>query len=198
MTAVTLRDQHARVTKDRILAAVADLLEQAQPEDLTVPDVAAASGISLRTIYRYFPTRDELFEGAGRWIGEQLLESPYPQNLDEVAELFRQVGPRFDERPGLTRAMASSGIGRRVRAARREERIAAIRAALRSEVGSLPEEELRRAEALLCYLHNFLAYPAMHDENGLSGEEVGDACAWAIRVLVDDLRREHTKSGGTK
>jgi AcrR family transcriptional regulator len=198
MTVSTLRDQHAQLTRDRILAAVADLLEQAQPEDLTVPDVAAASSISLRTIYRYFPTREELFEAAGRWIGEQLLESPYPQSLDEVADLFREVSPRFDERPGLTRAMALSGVGRRVRAARRQERIAAVCAALRSELGALPEEELRRAEAVLCYLHNFLAYPAMHDENGLSGEEVGDACAWAIQVLVDDLRRKQPKSRGKK
>ena len=54
-------------------------------------------------------------------------------------------------------------IGRRVREARRSSRLEAIRAALEAEVGRLPEEELRRAEAVLGYLHNMLAYTTMRD-----------------------------------
>ncbi|MGH7912568.1 MAG: hypothetical protein ACREOV_12670, partial [Candidatus Dormibacteraceae bacterium] len=59
------------------------------------------------------------------------------------------------------------------------------------EVGALPEDELRRAGAVLAYLHNMLAYTTMREENGLSGEDVGEAVAWAIRTLVADLRRRH-------
>jgi AcrR family transcriptional regulator len=195
MTTPTLRDHHAQITRERILAAVAELLERAQPEELTMPDVATASGISLRTIYRYYPTRDDLLEAAGRWIGEQLLESPFPQTLDEIASFFQNASRRFDERPGLVQALALSPIGRRVREARRSRRLEAIRAALEAEVGRLPEEELRRAEAVLGYLHNMLAYTTMREENGFSGEEVGEACAWATRVLVDDLRRRQANQG---
>jgi len=41
--------------------------------------VAAASGVSLRTVYRYYATRDQLLEAAARWIGEELFGHPYPQ-----------------------------------------------------------------------------------------------------------------------
>jgi AcrR family transcriptional regulator len=192
MTVVSLREQHAEATRERILSAVADLLERGEADDLTMPDVAKASGISLRTVYRYYPTRDELLEAAGRWIGDELLRHPYPETLDEVAELFR-VGCRdFDEHPGLVRALALSQLGQSVRGYRRRERLQAIGAALRGELGDLPEPELRRAEAVLAYLHNMLAYTTLRDESGLSGGEIGEALGWAIETLVKDLRERRT------
>jgi AcrR family transcriptional regulator len=198
MTAVSLREQHADATRVRILSAVADLLERDPAEELTVPRVAEASGVSLRTVYRYYATREELLEAAGRWIGNELFRHPYPRDLEETAELFRVGCVDFDERPGLVRAMAFSQLGREARGHRREERTEAIRQALRDEVGDLPEEELRRAEAVLAYLHNMLAYTTMREENDLSGEEIGEAVGWAIRTLVADLRRRHHDQGGTE
>jgi hypothetical protein len=79
--------------------------------------------------------------------------------------------------------------GQSLRAYRRRERVESIRQARRQEVGELPEDELRRAEAVLSYLHSMLAYTSLRDESGLSGEEIGEALAWAIRTLVEDLRR---------
>src|SRR4051794_12265480 len=191
MSAPTLREQHAEATRVRILSAVADLLEDGRADELTMPDVAASSGVSLRTVYRYYPTRDQLLEAAGRWIGDELLRHPYPRTLDEAAELFRVGCTDFDERPGLVRALALSQLGREVRGYRRRERLASISGALRDELGALPEDELRRAEAVLAYLHNMLAYTTLREENGLSGEEIGEAVGWAIRTLVGDLRRRH-------
>jgi hypothetical protein len=34
-----------------------------------------------------------------------------------------------------------------------------------------------------------LAYATLREEHGLSSDEVGEALGWAIRTLVDDLRR---------
>jgi AcrR family transcriptional regulator len=189
MSAVSLREQHAELTRERILSAVAELLESGQADDLTVPSVAAVSGVSLRTVYRYYPTREKLLEAAGRWIGDDLFKHPYPRDLHETAERFRVDCAHFDERPGLVRALALSQLGREVRSHRRQERMKAIRQALHDEVGALPEAELRQAEAVIGYLHNMLAYITLHEENGMSGAEVGEAMAWAISTLVADLRR---------
>jgi AcrR family transcriptional regulator len=191
MKTVSLREQHAEATRERILSAVAELLERGDAEELTMPGVAASSGISLRTVYRYYPTREKLLEAAGSWIGRELFQHRYPRTLDETAELFRADCVHFDERPGLVRAMAMSQLGHEVRRHRRSGRIGAISRALEEEVGGLPPDDLRRAEAVLGYLHNMLAYTTLRDENGLSGEEIGEALAWAIRTLVTDLRRRH-------
>jgi hypothetical protein len=36
-----------------------------------------------------------------------------------------------------------------------------------------------------------LAYTTLREESGLDGEEIGRAIGWAIRTLVDDLRRRY-------
>lgn len=189
MTSASLREQHANVTRERILSAVAELLERGDAEGLTMPGVAEASGVSLRTVYRYYPTREQLLEAAGRWIGDELFKHPYPRDLDEVADLY-EIGCRdFDDRPGLVRTMAFSQLGQRARGYRRRERLQAIRHALQAELSALPEPDLRRAEAILAYLHNMLAYTTLREESGLSGDEIGEAVGWAIRTLVEDLRQ---------
>jgi AcrR family transcriptional regulator len=190
-SSVSLREEHAAAARERILSAVAELIERGEPDELTMPDVAAASGISLRTIYRYYATREELIEAAGRWIGNELMRHPYPRTLDEVADFFEVGCADFDKRPGLVRALALSRLGRRVRGYRRRERLGAISRALRDELVAAPEAEIRRAEAVLAYLHNMLAYTTLREESALDGEEIGRAIAWAIRTLVDDLRRKY-------
>jgi AcrR family transcriptional regulator len=186
------------VTRERILSAVADLIEQGGVDDLTMPDVAEASGASLRTIYRYYPTREQLLEAVGRWIGDELLKHPYPSNLDEVADLYQEGCGDFDERPGLVRALALSQLGQQARGYRRRERLESIRSSLQSELSGLDEQELKRAEAVLAYLHNMLAYTFMREESGLSGEEIGEAVGWAIRTLVADLRRKQQRNEGER
>lgn len=191
MASPSLREQHALATRERILAAVAELIERGDVDELTMPGVADASGVSLRTVYRYYPTRERLLEAAGRWIGDELFDHPYPRDLDEVADLYEAGCRDFDERPGLARALAHSQLGQQARGYRRRERLEAIGRALRAELTELDEDELRRAGALLAYLHNILAYTSLREESGLSGEEIGQTVGWAIRTLTEDLRRRN-------
>lgn len=193
MNQASLREQQAEAVRQRVLDAVATLLEQAGADDLTMPQVAAASGISLRTVYRYYPTREQLLEAAGRWIGSELLGQGYPETLDDVADSFEDGCREFDRHPGLVRALALSQLGREVRATRRGERLEAIRDALRAEVGDLSERELREAEAVLAYLHNMLAFATLREEHELPADEIAEALGWAIRTLVNDLRRRQRK-----
>ncbi len=194
MGTTSLRDQQGALARERILRAVAELLERDDADELTVPQVAEVSGVSLRTVYRYFPTREELLAEAGRWIGGELLQQGYPSSLDDVADSFERACREFDDHPGLVRAMALSEVGREARSSRRRERLAAIRKVLDQEVGALSKRERREAEAVLAYLHNMLAYTTLREEHELSGEEIGAALSWAMRTLVADLcRRQRAK-----
>src|SRR3954452_16488247 len=123
MSSTSLREQHALATRERILSAVAEVIERGSQDELTMPGVAEASGVSLRTVYRYYPTREQLLEAAGRWIGDALFGHPYPRDLDQAAERFRIDAARYDERPGRVRALALSQLGREVRGYRRRERV---------------------------------------------------------------------------
>lgn len=66
---MSLRDEQREATRRRICAAVLELLETDSAATISVPDVAEKSGVSLRTVYRYYPTKAELVEAAGREFG---------------------------------------------------------------------------------------------------------------------------------
>src|SRR5436305_11723400 len=136
MSTTSLRDEQAALARERILRGVAELLERDEADELTVQQVAEVSDVSLRTVYRYFPTREELLAEAGRWIGGELLQQGYPSSLDDVADSFERACLEFDDHPGLVRAMALSEVGREARSSRRRERLAAIRTLLDQDVGA--------------------------------------------------------------
>ena len=194
-----LREQHAEFTRDAILRALAQLLEVENPGDIAMPDVARKAGVALRTVYRYFTTREELLAAAADWLNEQRFGGvPFGDTVDEIPRIFRQACERWDEHPQLVRAMALSQAGRRVRSHRRVQRLAALRRALVPVTDRLPKREQRQAFAVLAYLENMLAWVTMRDEGGLTSREAGEAVEWAMRTLIEDLRRRNAAAGRAK
>ena len=63
--ASNLRDRQAAVIREAILDALAGRLDHDEPDDVAMTQVAADAGISLRTLYRYFPTREAMFDAVG-------------------------------------------------------------------------------------------------------------------------------------
>ncbi|MET0459499.1 MAG: TetR/AcrR family transcriptional regulator, partial [Ilumatobacteraceae bacterium] len=57
------RKEHAEATRLGILGALVDLIVEEGPGTISVPQVAARAGVSVRTVYHYFPTKEALFDG---------------------------------------------------------------------------------------------------------------------------------------
>ena len=66
------RDRQAAVIREAILDALAARLGNDNPDDVAMPQVAADAGISLRTLYRYFPTREAMFDAVGDHVVARL------------------------------------------------------------------------------------------------------------------------------
>jgi TetR/AcrR family transcriptional regulator, cholesterol catabolism regulator len=196
--ASSLRQRHSELTQDLILRTVAELLEEGDASELAVPEVARRSGVSLRTVYRYFPTREALIAAAGEWIGVNVVGGRIPELLDDVPQVYAENAARWDERPKLVEAMALSRGANSLRSIRRQERLAKLREALREVTDGLPQAEARQAFAVFAYLDNMLAWLTMRDEAGLDGNEAGAAVAWAMNVLIDDLRRRQQSAGSSR
>jgi AcrR family transcriptional regulator len=178
------------------LRSVAEQLERGELSDVTVPDVARAAGVSVRTVYRHFATREELLAATAEWISGHYWRDPaIPETLDEVVKHPAANFRSFDEHPNLARAMVLSGAGGAVRSARRQRRLESQNQALRAVTSNLPARERHQAEAVFGYLSNMLAWLTMREEHGLSGRESGDAITWAMRALVEDLRRRNEAAG---
>jgi AcrR family transcriptional regulator len=191
----SLRQRHAELTRELILRTVAEILEAGTASDLSVPEVARRSGVSLRTVYRHFPTREGLLAAAGEWIGVNILRAQIPEVIAEVPQVYAENAARWDEHPNLVEAMALTRGANSVRSIRRRERLEKLREALGEVTDGLPEAEARQAFAVFAYLNSMLAWVTMRDEAGLDGKQVGAAVAWAMQVLIDDLRRRQRAAG---
>ncbi|MFE9425537.1 TetR/AcrR family transcriptional regulator [Kitasatospora sp. NPDC006697] len=89
----TLTDRRRAETQLEIATAAAELFAERGAEGTTAEDIARASGVALRTFYRYFRTKEEavaplLAAGGRRWLELIAAEDPalpVPQALARAA-----------------------------------------------------------------------------------------------------------------
>lgn len=189
-----LRESQAEQTRELILQALADQLAEGGLGDFNIPAVARRAGVSVRTIYRYFPTRDVLMAAVGDWIELRLIGVALPATADEIAERAEEAFASFEEHPQLILAQIESELGRTVRGPGRKRRIEAHGAALRNATAHLDPAAARAASAIVSYLAGSLAWKTLREEFELSGRESGVAVAWAIRTLIADLRSRDSRA----
>ena len=186
-----LRADQMEQTRRRILDAVTEVLADPATEEVTIPLVARRARVSLRTVYRYFPTRDALFDAWAEWVDESLkihLHS-YPEQADGLPDFVRELYRSYDESESLVKAMLNSKAARAVRKRTRRRRQRAFEQAMSELTRELAPKERLRALAVVYLLVSAPAWQAMCDQWGLDGTEAGKAAAWAVRVLTDELRR---------
>jgi AcrR family transcriptional regulator len=184
----TLRERQAEQVRRAVLDAVVAQLEDKAVDDISMGDVAAAAGVSLRTLYRYFPDRASLLNAAGeRLYGS--LGVPYDiAGPDDVSASFLEAARRLSTRPALTRALVQTTAGRAARSGLRRQRVAAIRTALKPLTDGLDPDTGRRATAVIAHLCSAASWVAISDDSGLDDADAQQAAAWAIDTLIAALR----------
>ena len=182
-SAGSLRDQQADLTRDLIMRAFQELLQNDHPDAITYPQVAEAAGVSLRTVYRYFPTRADLLQIAAAWFGELTEGARWddPATVRDLAGVIPHMGRLFDEHTNVFRALADVELER----PRRD----AVAAAVAEVAPDLPEAEVRRAEAMLACIRSGRSWLVLHEQYGLTGDDIVATLDWAATTLLEDVRR---------
>jgi AcrR family transcriptional regulator len=182
------RDAKKEEWRNRILDAFIGLLVEGGT-DLSHDALAARSGVSRRTVYRYFPDREALMEAAlervRSFAGPQVA---LPASAEELIETLEPIYTGFDRIAPLAIMLRSTPQGRALRLSQNRRRVAAYTAALADAVKALPKEDRRLATAMIQVLHT-TPWLEMHDHWGLEGRQIARATRWAIRTLLADLAR---------
>jgi AcrR family transcriptional regulator len=74
-TSEGLRERKKRATREGIAAAAMELFREHGFDAVTVADVAAAADVSEKTVFNYFPTKEELVFHRGVARREELIEA---------------------------------------------------------------------------------------------------------------------------
>jgi AcrR family transcriptional regulator len=185
-----LRESHAEQTRESILAAAADEMAERGPQAFAVPSVAARCGVALRTVYRHFPTRDELLDAMWAWLyaKRDWLERDVPRG--PLEETVARVGARYTEMRALIAAAQRCERQLALRKKTRKRRMANFEAALADDVAKLGPEARRRALGALHCLTTPTVWLMLTDSWCPDPAEAARTAAWAVSVLREKLQRD--------
>lgn len=189
----SLRDEQVERTRERILEAAIELLAEGELIELTIPHVAERAGVAVRTVYRYFATKEALIEAIALRVDGSVGPQPFLHVGGDIRALAPQLFAHFEQNLDLMRAGRQSGIGRTVFGATRRSRIASAEQALAPLLEGASEAERRQAVAIVYGLHSSATYLYYRDILGLTAEETLRAIGWAVDLVVADLEKAARK-----
>ena len=196
---MSLRDRQRELTRRAIVDGVLELVAEGDLDQLSIPDVSRRSGVSVATIYRYFPTKRDLLAAAA-WAPSSHAEELRPERLtgDGLRDYLVALWTAFAENLPLVRHQVASTTGREMRTTRMEGGRAQLAAEL-AELGIDPvSTEGRRLVSLCLLLGSSLTLLELHDRQGLGVEDAADEVTWAAAALLEATQRETRLAGRTK
>jgi AcrR family transcriptional regulator len=178
------RQRYKDLTRERILDAAIAQMADDRDGPLTVTDVAARAGVTERTIYRHFQTRDALVEAVWPRMQARVQSPGFPHTADELIATPLRLFPNFDENEHLVRASVYSESGREVRLRANGERQAAMLACVADAMPQLGDAARRRRAAVVQLIDSAYGWAVLKDFWDMDGEEAAAAAAEAIAVLL--------------
>jgi AcrR family transcriptional regulator len=176
------RQDHKMRTKRALQKAALDLFAKDGYDTTTTDEIAERAGVSARTFFRYFPTKDSvLFVGEYGWF--QSLTEDFLAQPDSRSDLEALLETLLAEPPGrrsqqlYDKAVASSPTLRGVVHAHQQEDIETLAAAVAARRGLRKADEgcrLLATVVLMTYrraLTRWLAGPASVDARAVITEE---------------------------
>jgi AcrR family transcriptional regulator len=191
-----LRGEQQQQTRERILEAAIALIAEDGLAELTVPGVAERAGVSVRTVYRHFPAKDDLIDSVGEFRDAQFGVSGPPTSIEQLLANTPALFEGFAARDDLVRAADVSAAGRQIHDRARRRRAAALRKIFEEVTADLSPAEARRLVATVQVLWSTRAWLTLHDNWGMDGREAGRAAQWAITTLIEEARRMGEKARG--
>lgn len=186
-----LRDRQLELTRDLILEALAGVIAEGRLAEFSVQDVADRAGVSLRTVYRHFPSREALLEGFAPWAANRVRDAgamEFPANADDIAPLLRQKFATFEQMTPLVIALAkldaATGIGTPVAA----KSLRTIRSSLADVTTDLDPKLAEAVVWMIRIIWSHKTWAVFRDEGGVDGVCSGATAAWAIDMLIKALR----------
>jgi AcrR family transcriptional regulator len=186
-----LRAEQAQRTRDLILDAFTDLLDDRRADDITTREIAQRAGVSQPTVYRHFPDRTALLEGLSGRIGRKVgvPSIPTPESVDDIGPQIEAMFIGSDDFAVELRAEVLLNSDPRWYAAQTRRTSEVF---LRLVEEAFPELDGRRqaqVAGLLRCLGSSHSWLRMREEYGVPGTESGPMTRWAMETILAAVRR---------
>jgi AcrR family transcriptional regulator len=179
------------VTRDAVVDAVIEAIRE-HGVDFSVQDVADRAGMTHRTVYRYFASRDALFDAVAEryegWLAEQGIVQP-AKTFDDVLSQIETLFRLFDQKPDLVRAVAVRVLVAGKRTRRSEERTRQWLRMFEASFPHLPPEEVRAVFAICRTLTGAVGWHLLTSQFHVPGDEAARGVRRTVAAVYGDLQQ---------
>lgn len=187
-----LGERRAEVTREAIRTAVTALMVQEHPSAISIPAVAARAGVSVRTVYRYFPNKQALLddvayrsyrqmEMAGEG-GEALFEDP--------RRMLPQMWRTFAEDLDWVRADHVSPAGRDMRDRRLGRARVGVDRVVKEMTDGLQDGEVETLTDAVVAVTSSSMFLELHDRMGIAASDAAELAIWIVDAMMQRANRE--------
>lgn len=190
----SIREIQKSQIREAILEALGDELAHGGLHRISVADIAKKVGISARTVYRYFPSKDALLEALYKWSADKIsvdMRNERSISLEEFITRRQELFAHFDLYPNLVKAQLLSQVGREIRAIGSKKVQRLLDSAMAELPTKLEPEEANKVKAALYLLFSGEAWQHYRDVWGLNGKQAGETSRWVANLIVAELSKPH-------
>lgn len=186
-----LRERQADNTRRAILEAASELIVEDGLASFSMRDVAEEAGVSERTVYNHFATRQAVLDGLTDYVAERLDElglQDDPRDIEDLTGRMVAINRAFDTIGAPARAMARLTAAQGRPSAAAVERTEHFRERFADVLDPLPPDEAERCFAMIRTVVSSTTWLRLREEFALGSDDTAKAIAWALKTLLDDLR----------
>ncbi|HUG85846.1 MAG TPA: TetR/AcrR family transcriptional regulator [Euzebya sp.] len=189
----SLRDRQKRLAREEILRATSELVAERRQMDFSVQEVAARAGVSLRTVYNHFETRQDLLGGLTGWWMEEMDRLGAPSadrltGLDDVIDAVQRMFAINDRLGGLSDAYARVDVTEQVDPGRRRRTERFVELA-KADLPDLPSEVARNVGLLIRHISSQRTWYSLTRDYQMPSADAGAYAAWVVRTVIDAARQ---------
>lgn len=182
-------------TRERILDSARQLILERHPAALTVALIASEAGVSQRTIYRHFPSKEDLIKSVAEHPPASIPNLPLPETWEEARGALRVSWTLFGQDLDVVRSERLIPESLELRKARLESARPMAAAILDNYPKSHAEDQDELRELLL-HLTSSTTLLELVDRHDLTVEQAIDSVLGACQTLLEhglDSDREQSK-----
>lgn len=183
-----LAEMRSDLTVRVVLDAALRVLERSSVVKLTFRAVAEEAGISERTVFRYFATRDAFLDAIAAEATRRLELPPPPDSLEALYAAPRNLYAAFEAERNLTKAAVHSEFHGRMRE-RARPRWTAVRRLIDVAMPRANERKRKLAATMVQYLLSANAWHSMRFHFNLTLEESVECAESSVRAAIENLQR---------
>ena len=187
---ISLVNRHTDATQALILTTAVQQLEDTGVNGVTVRAVAKKAGISERTIFRYYASRDEFLDAVAAEAARSMETPAPPATIDELLDYAGPLYRRFEERAGLVQAALHTEIFGRIRQVVAQERWQAVRALIDQHAVHRSESSRKIAATNISYYLSATTWHYYRYQFELSIEEAIESATCVVHLVVDDIAKK--------